>query len=220
MTAHEHLTEAEQHDAEARALEARAAEKERSGTPTPYTCGDTALNELATSGGERLHLAAPCWAGERSAIRRDREAAERQRAEAREHRQKARAMLVAERKWCAGLPASELEHTPFDHREDLAWVRAELEGDKLRGARIRFRKVPGLSADWLRQTITCHQAMAAMHGYDPTNLSHDPSVVAGAQTTVVEDAQGLEVVIRAPDPAAALIVYARAEALLDDARTE
>ncbi len=220
MTAHEHLAEADQHEAQARALEARAAEKERSGNPTPYTCGDTALNELATSGGERLHLAAPCWAGERSAIRRDREAAERQRAEARDHRRTARAMLVAERKWCAGLPASELEHTPFDHREDLASVQAELEGDKLRGARVRFRKVPGLSADWLRQTIACHQAMSAMHGYDPTNLSHDPSVVSGVQTTVIEGPNGLEVVMRAADPAAALVVYARAEALLDVEREQ
>ena len=215
MTAQDHLSEAERHEADARALEARAADKERAGTPTPYTCGDSALNELATSGGERLHIQTPCWAGERSAIQRDRTAAERLRAEAKEHRSKARAMVLSERKWCAGLPASELDHTPFDHREDVASVRAELDGDKLRGARVRFRKVPGLTADWLRQTLACHQALAATSGYDPTHLSTCPSVVAGAQTTVIEDPRGLEVVVRADDAAAALVVYARAEALLD-----
>lgn len=215
MSAQEHLSEAEQHEADARALETRAAEKERAGTPTPYTCGDSALNELATSGGERLHVQTPCWAGERSAIERDRAAADRLRAEARDHRARARAMVTAQKRWCAGLPAAELEHTPFDHREDLASVRAELEGDRVRGARVRFRPVPGLTADWLRQTLACHQALAATSGYDPTQLSQSPVVVAGAQADVIDDPRGIEVVIRGVDSASALIVYGRAEALLD-----
>ncbi|HRC54429.1 MAG TPA: hypothetical protein PKU97_00840 [Kofleriaceae bacterium] len=215
MTAQDHLSEAERHEAEARALEARAAEKERAGTPTPYTCGDSRLNELATSGGERLHVQTPCWAGELSAIQRDRSAADRLRAEARQHRSKARAMVLSERAWCAGLPTSELDHTPFDHREDLLSVRAEIEGDRLRGARVRFRRVPGLTVEWLRQTLACHQAIAAIAGYDPLHLSTSPSVVAGAESTVIDDPRGIEVVIRSNDPAAALVVYARAEALLD-----
>jgi hypothetical protein len=124
-------------------------------------------------------------------------------------------MVSAERWWCAGLPPEELDHTPFDHREDIAAVSAELEGEHVRGARIRFRRVPGLTDDWLRQTLACHAAIAAASGNDPTHLTTCPSVVAGAETTVIDDPAGLIVIVRADDPAAALTIYARAEALLD-----
>lgn len=220
LAAQEHLAEADRHDADARALEQRAAEAEKLGTPSQYTCGDVALTEMATSGGERLRILPPCWSGEAATIERDRAMALRLRADARQHRAQARSLVTAKQQWCAGLPASELDHTPFDHHEDIATVRAEREGNRIRGARIRFAPVKGLSADWLRQTLTCHQALAAITGYDPTHMSTCPSVVAGAETTVVEHPYGLEVVIRAADDAAALIIYERAEALLDPHATD
>jgi hypothetical protein len=215
LAAHDHVAEAERHEAEARALDEHAAAVERSGTPSQYACGDVALTEMATSGSERLRILPPCWSGEVGAIERDRTLAAHLRADARLHRAKARTLVTAKQQWCAGLPASELDHTPFDHREDIVAVRAELEGDRLRGARIRFAKVPGLTADWLRQALACHQAIAAATGYDPTQLASCPSVVAGATTTVLEHASGLEVIVRAADQAAALVIYGRAEALLD-----
>ncbi len=217
MSAGEHMAEADRHEAEARALEASAAAGERTGPPTPYACGDVALTELATSGGERLHILPPCWAGEAATVERARRHAAELRTDARYHRIKAREMVLAERRWCASLPAAELDHTPFDHREDLQSVEAELEGDQVRGARIRFKPVRGLSAEWLTRTLACHQALAAAEGYDATHLSACPSAVEHAQTRVLESSShGLEVVIRSDDPAAALIIYARAEALLGD----
>jgi hypothetical protein len=214
MSASEHLAEAEQHDADARALEESAAAVERTGTPTPATCGDTASTELVTSGTERLHILPPCWAGEADAVRRDRSHATQLRADARRHRIQARELVRTEQKWCAGLPESELDHTPFDHREDLRVVRAELEGDRVRGARILFKPVKGLSADWMRQTLACHQAMATADGFGADHLASCPSTVPGARTDVIETPAGLEVVIRAVDSASALVIYARAEALL------
>jgi hypothetical protein len=215
MSAAEHLAEAERHDADARSLEESAAAVERTGAPTPYTCGDTASTELVTSGTERLHILPPCWAGEAEAIRRDRLHAAQLRDEARRHRIQARELVRAEQKWCAGLPTAELDHTPFDHREDLRAIQAELEGDRLRGARIRFKPVKGLSAEWMRQTLACHQAMASSKGFHSNHLANCPSTVPGARTEVLETPEGVEVVIRALEPEAALIIYARAEALLE-----
>jgi hypothetical protein len=215
LSASEHLAEADRHEADARALQANAAAIERAGTPTRVTCGDTALDTLSTSGTERLPLSPPCWAGEVATVRRDRAHAAELLADARRHRIQAREMVRTQVKWCSGLPLAELEHSPFDHREDLAAVQAELEGDRLRGARIRFKPVAGLTAEWMRQTLACHQAMARSMGFEPTHLSSCPSVVLGAHAEVSETPRGVEVVIRAVDADAALVIYARAEALLD-----
>ena len=217
MGVEENLAEAERHEADAAALELRASERERLAGPTAtrYVCGDQALADQVTSGGQRLGVVAPCWSGELGAIERYRAHAAALRADARAHRARATAMVTAARRWCAGLPEAELDHSPFDHREDLAAVSAELDGDRVVGARVRFGRVPNLTADWLRQTLACHQAIAAAGGYEPQHLATCPVVVPGVTTEVEEDPAGLVVVIRAADPAAALVVYARAEALLD-----
>ena len=211
-----HLSEAEQHEADAAALEQRAQAREAVATPTPAdVCGDQTLADQTTSGGERLGIRAPCWRGEASAVDRDQAAAARLRADARDHRAKARALVRAETAWCAGLPTAELDHSPFDHHEDVVAVAAELDSDRVVGARIRFGAVPHLTADWMRQTLACHHALAAASGFEPTYLASCPAVVAGAETTVIDDPAGLIVVIRARDPGAGLTIYARAEALLD-----
>lgn len=220
MSAGDHLAEAERHEADARALEESAAAAERTGAPTQVTCGDTASTELITSGTERLHVLPPCWAGEASAIRRERAHAAQLRTDARRHRIQAREMVLSQQKWCAGLPEAELDHSPFDHREDLRGVQAELEGDRLRGARIFFRQVPGLDAEWMMKTLACHQAIASAEGYDSPHLAACPSAVQGAKTTVRESPFGLEVVITSLDPGAAIVIYGRAEALLDPPRED
>jgi hypothetical protein len=212
----ENLSEADRHEADARALEQRAAAREGLAVPPPrYVCGDQAMADQVTSGGERLGIRAPCWSGESGALDRDRAAAAQLRADARAHRAQARALVMAQKGWCAGLPAAELDHSPLDHREDLVSVEADLDGDRVRGARIRFGKVPNLTADWLRQTLGCHQALAAAAGYEPTYMASCPAVLPGAQIDVIDDPAGLIVVIHDDDPGAALTVYARAEALLD-----
>lgn len=218
MSARDHLAEADRHEADARALEQRAATAElQPGPPSPrYICGDQDLANQVTSGGERLGVRAPCWSGEVGAVSRFRVAAAKLRADARAHRVHARALVTSERSWCAGLAPEELDHSPFDHHEDIAAVSAELDGDRIVGARVRFGPVPQLTADWLTQTLACHQAIAAAEGYDPLHMASCPVVVPGAQTTVLDEPGGLVVVMRADDPAAALVIYARAEALLDD----
>jgi hypothetical protein len=211
----EHLAEADRHEADAHQHELLAAEAERTGGTTTYVCGDRVLADQATSGGERLAPRSPCWSAEARAVERHRQAAARLRTDARSHRARARQLLGAAREACAAMSEEELSHTPFAHHEDIAAVEALLDGDLVRGARIRFAPVEGLTATWLRQSLTCHQALAAVGGYEPTYMAECPSVVAGAETTVEETPAGLVVEVRSGDPAAALVIYARAEALLD-----
>lgn len=213
LGAHDHLAEAERHERDARAIEQRAGADERLGGRPAVTCGDQTIADQVTSGGERLGIHVPCWTDEAAAVARHRDAA-RLRADARAHRVQARALVATARIACEGLPESERDHSPFAHHEDIAAVEAVLEGDRIAGARITFHPVPGLDAAWLGRALACHHAQAAVFGFDPLFMTECPSAVAGATTTVLDEPAGLVVVVRATDPAAALVIYARAEALL------
>jgi len=210
------LAEAREHDAEAAQQEALASELSARSGKDAIACGDSVLADQVSSGGERL-LRPPCWTAEPAAAERHRAEAERLRDEAAGHRARARALREAEQASCARMAPADLEHTPFAHLEDVATVVAELEGDRLRGARIQFDVVPGLTEPWLREALACHQARAAALAYDPTYMSYDPSVVAGAEVTVEADPAGVVVTIVARDDAAARIIYDRAEELLGPA---
>ncbi len=216
LGATEHLAEADRHDADARQHEELALDAERAGRATTYVCSDPVVTDISTSGGERLTPRSPCWSAEGRAVERHRAAAARLRADARAHRAMARQLLGGARDACAGLPEAELEHTIFAHHEDIAAVEAVLEGDLVRGARVRFERVPGLTADWVRQSLRCHQAMAAAGGYSPTYMPECPSVVAGAVTQVFDTPAGVVVEITSRDAAAALVIYGRAEDVLRD----
>ncbi len=214
LGASDHLAEADRHDADAARHDDLAATAESTAPGDRYGCGDRALAGQATSGGEPLAVRAPCWSDAADDVERHRLLATRLRTDARAHRALARQLLGAARESCAALPETDLEHTAFAHREDIAAVEAELDGDRLLGARIRFEPVPGLTAAWMRQSLTCHRALAAATGFEPTYMPDCPSVVSGAETTVEESEAGVVVVVRAADPAAAIAVYARAEALV------
>jgi hypothetical protein len=182
----------------------------------PLVCGDRALADQVTSGGERLMPFAPCWSSENSAVDRHRIAAAKLRSDAATHRAQAR-ILLSDIAACDGLPEAEVNHSLLDHREDIASVVAELDEGRLVGARVRFRRVLGLTADWMKQSLACHHARAALVGFDESYLPHSPAVVAGAETTVLEEDDGFVVLVNGKDTATALIIYARAEALLDPA---
>ncbi len=216
LGAADHLAEADRHEADARHHEELAASAEGTPARTSFACGDRALADQASSGGETLAPRSPCWTEARTDAERHHLAATRLRADARAHRAAARQLVGAAHDACAAMAESELEHSAFSHREDIAAVEAVLDGDLVRGARIRFERVPGLTADWLGRSLTCHQALAAASGFDATYITDCPSVIAGAETTVEDTDAGLVVEVRAADPAAALVVYQRAEALVSE----
>lgn len=211
----EHLAEADRHEADAERHDLLAQDAEfRKRQDHGLVCGDRALATQATSGAEPLTPRPPCWTSEADAIASHRTAAAHLRADARAHRALARQLLGAARAACDSLPELELAASPFSHRRDIAAVEAVLEGDRLRGARIRFAPLDGLSADFLLRSLTCHRALAAAGGYQPTHLASSPAVIPGSELIAVDTEHGPVVEITATDPAAAIVIYARAEALL------
>jgi hypothetical protein len=210
----DNLAEADRHERDAELQEGQAAQAERRVVGETAACGDRVLADQLTSGGERLLGRSPCWTAADDEARH-RELAADLRADAAAHRARARELAQAERDACEGMPTNELDHTPFFHRADIAAVAALVEGGEVRGARIRFRAVPGLTSDWLREAIACHQARAAALGWPEQHFAYDPTMVPGATATVEERGGSILVVIRADDDLAAQVAYGRAEDLLD-----
>lgn len=215
MGASDHLAVAQRCEDDARHHDELAADAEaRKAQDGGLICGDRALAQQATSGGETLTPRPPCWTTEADAVARHRTAAAQLRADARAHRALARQLVGAAREACESLPENELVVSPFSHADDLRSVDAVVEGDRVRGARIRFKPVAGLDAAWLERSLSCHQALAAAVGFEPTYMPTSPAAVEHARVVAVDTAAGPEVEIRSDDPAAALVIYARAEELL------
>jgi len=177
------------------------------------------------SGGEPMHLLRPCFTVEQrtSQDQADEEEAEAERdeqardAEAR-HRAVAASIEDAERWACAGLGAEETQHSPFFHREDIVRVEEVTKGGQVLGARVHFRKVPGLDIGWLRRAIKCHEARAAAMGYDPKAMSYCPLMVAPTDTTVEDRGATIAVTITARRDADIAEVVRRAKRLTAIAR--
>ena len=124
-------------------------------------------------------------------------------------------MLAVETEFCRGMPPDELSHTPFSHRQDIASVEPYVEGGKVKGARIHFKAVRGLDAEWMRQAVLCHRARAAMIGYDPTYMDYDPTMLVGINVAVTETKGTVHVLVRSDSEETCAVVQARAQALVE-----
>jgi hypothetical protein len=199
-----------------RAEQHRQAASNADAIPTTerYHCGDVALSDQSTSGGERLVPSVPCWdvAEEAAAHQRYLAAREQRRADA--ERRAATQLVEDELAACRGLPAHELEHSPFAHRKSIASVIPHRESGKLRGVRIMFKPVPGLTAAWMRQAIACHQARFERLGEPTPHLSDNPALVADATATVEMRNGRLEVTIASTDEVSARVALERARDLV------
>jgi hypothetical protein len=208
------LEEAEQHEHDADLHDDQAQEAAARTVQQRAACGDRVLGSGLTSGGEQQLGRSPCWTAADDEARH-REAAADLRHDAAVHRAYARELAQAELDACVAMPTKELDHTPFFHRADIAAVTALVERGHVRGARIRFRAVPGLTVDWLRAAIACHQARAAALGWPEQHFAYDPTMVPGTTVSVEERGATILVVVRADDDVAAHAAYGRAEGLLD-----
>jgi len=214
----ERMAEAEQHERDA-AVHARAASEARGKIDAAdVSCGHpvvSTIGDQSTSGGERLTTWVPCWSVERDAAKFHQAEADRLRREAALDRAVARNLLEVETEFCGNMPPGELTHTAFSHREDIAAVEPYLEGGKVKGARIHFKAVQGLDAEWLRQAVLCHRARAAMIGYDPKYMDYDPTMLAGINVAVTERQGTVHVLVRSDSAETAAVVEARARALVE-----
>lgn len=211
LSVNEHMQEAERHDAAAK-RSSGSYDPEKSVTqPRVQRCYEDPVADQSTSGGKPLEIMRPCWTSVTNPTAHHLEDAERDRREADAHRAKAAALIGAEKRACAGLGASAMNHSPFYHREDIIAVEPIRDrAGKVRGARALFARVPGLTADWLRRSAACHQARAAVMGYSPTFMSYCPLVVGKAAVTVSETDAGLWVRIENAELGAAIWERAKA----------
>jgi hypothetical protein len=203
--AREHEREAASHDA-ARRTHARERPEDH------YRCIDQAL-EPPYSGGKPIEILRPCWTED--PVYDHAAAAARHRAEAARHRAMAAALVDVERARCAGLGEAELSQSPFLHRSDvLAVTPIERHGEVV-GATIRFRRVPGIDAAWLRHATACHHARAAAMGFVEGFQPFDPLAVAEVEIDVRDADGGVDVAITSARGTSAATVLGRALALLD-----
>jgi hypothetical protein len=203
-----HAAAAERHEQAALAHEQMVAQVENN--PATYSCGDEVLNEQMTSGTEQLTSWMPCWDLTEETEIRHRAAARRERALAQRSRDNVAALLRAEEAYCRGIHPRELGHSPFAHRKAIAEVIPHRQSGEIRGARIVFKPVPGLTAAYMVRAIECNQARRAVLGIE---VPDDPSLVPGAEVTVAERSGHLEVLVRLPSQVDGAIALARAQEL-------
>jgi hypothetical protein len=145
----------------------------------------------------------------------------RQRAMAAEHRKSSKVLAYAEMAACTGLDERDRDMSPFEHHEDIAESEPLLPPpsgvkgapQKLLGASIVFRAVPGISKEYLQRLVDCHVARNASMGFAMPEMSHCPLSVAGAHATVDSTRSGFRIDIRAEERAHAQEILQRAKAL-------
>jgi hypothetical protein len=214
VSATERFDRAERHVAKAEQHEQIAERAERSGGT--LVCSDPVLDDQLTSGTEPLTTWSPCWDIEIDTEVRHRRAAERERRAARRDRQIAADLIRAQRARCEGVPAADLERSPFARRDAIIQVEPHETDDEVRGALIVIRPAPGLTADGIRKAVECHQARFAALGKPTTYLAEDPTVVEGAHVQVREGDGRIEVLVVSDAPGAGHIVLGRAQDLLGE----
>jgi hypothetical protein len=208
----EHMHAAETHEAKAMQLDKKARITEA--PVRTYNCGDTVLADQTTVGGERLELATPCFDATEETAVHEHWAAEHERNEAKRDRQAAANLVETELHSCQGIPERERQHSPFAHKSSIASVEAYREGGKLRGVRISFKPVRGLTAEWLERDIQCQQARYATLGQPADYLPRDPTLVPNAHVGVSDVDHHIEVLVIAPDGDSGQLAFQRAQDLL------
>lgn len=183
--------------------------------PTSYSCGDP-MHDQSTTGTERVSTWNPCWDIEEETAARHRAAAAEERYRANLAADQSAQLVQAELVHCKGLPEHELAHSPFEHRRAIREVTAHRGGGQVRGVRIIFKDIPGLTVDYLRSAIACHRARYETLGKPAQYLPEDPTLFDGAEVTVSQRQNGIEVLITAEDPAVGRIAYDRAQKLVTD----
>lgn len=151
--------------------------------------------------------------------------AKRYRDVAARHRAASKILVEAEQRFCSGIPEADRDLSPFYHREDIVAVQGlkarpvagygypsagnivveiqqiekEVVGPAgLRGARVTFRALPGMTGEWLQRVVDCHLARNAVVGKDPA-MSFCPLAVPRATASVTSLGSGFAVDIASND---------------------
>ena len=208
LSAEEHLRQAKRCESDAQEQESmilaeNVADLEMVGR-------DLALVHVSTTGNEPVSLQRPCWSVLAQNNERHRRVALRLLADAEEHRKDAARLVDAETQACKGLGEHSVGASPFYYAQDILKVEELRESGTLHGARVLFRKVPGLSIGTMSKMIECHQARAAALGYASDFQAYDPLSLPAVATSVSQDDEGIWVRLRSDEHATALAILGRA----------
>ena len=148
--------------------------------------------------------------------------AEMHRKMAADHRLASQALREAEQRACTGIPERDRDESPFAHREDIEGVDPLYSGplssknpmQRLVGAAVRIRAVPGMTAEWLQRVMDCHLARNASMGYAMPEMSYCPLMLKDLSVTVTSTGRGFSVAIRSGDTDTVHEIERRAEALV------
>ncbi len=204
LSASEHERQAKEHEAEAEVTQEKVEPVSGRGDGQ---CIDSGVP--LTSGGETIQVMKPCWTQEEQNASYLRTARAHRKAAA-DHRRWAHLLIQAEQESCEGLGESERAVSPFERTPDILEVEQYAPSGQLMGASVTFRKVVGLSKDWLAKSIACHQARAAKLGYEKDFMPSCPLAAGPASVSIVEHADTVVVTLRTKDPVLASSIYGRA----------
>lgn len=160
----------------------------------------------------------PCWSKEVNPTAQHRADAAKLQAVAAEHRQAAEALRTAETKACTNLDAADRDLSPFFHRPDIERVEPLYRNPnsrerRLTGALVAFAQVPGLSREWMQQSLDCHLARNAAMGFDAPEMGYCPLASKGVQAIARESDGRVHVEITADDSTTASEILRRAQLL-------
>jgi hypothetical protein len=169
----------------------------------------------------RCGRGAVCWTSRVNPTAQHAEDAKAHRELAAQHRAAGEALKQAEAQSCAGIDDDDRDISPFYHREDIASVSpleepvraGKATATRKKGARVVFRAVPGLTAEWLQREVNCHIARAASMGHSMPEMSYCPLEPKGVVATVSSTGDGFAVDVTSDDDATVAEIWRRAQAL-------
>jgi len=162
-----------------------------------------------------------CWTSRSNPTRQHAEDAKTHRELAAKHRAASAALVAAESRACAGIEPEERDISPFYHREDIVSVEpvyheAQREA-RLRGAKVVFREVPGLTPERLQRQVECHLARASAAGHVMPEMSYCPLMLRDVKAEVARTSSGIGVLVSSDDPETSNEILQRAQTLVTTA---
>jgi len=162
-----------------------------------------------------------CWTSRANPTDKHSADAQKHRELAAKHRAAGEVLKQAEAQACAGIDEEDRDVSPFYHREDIASVspaEEQIKGGKgtttrTSGARIVFRAVPGLTAEWLQREVDCHIARAAAMGHSMPDMEYCPLALKGVKAAVSSAGNGFAVEVTSADAQTVDEILKRARAL-------
>lgn len=234
------MTAAEHQTAAAREEQAAVQHEAQSGAPTapqpPRAPSPGAYSACISYQNSNCYIR---WKSEESPTDQHRKDAEHHRKLAEKHRAASKALVDAEQRFCSGIPEADRDLSPFYHREDMTAVEAlkketaqsgysvyspstvvraqpiykeTLGTGGLVGARVTFRAVPGMTAEWLQRVVDCHLARNAAAA-STEDMPFCPLAVPHVSARVSSTGNGFSVDVTSEDEQAALEVVRRAQRL-------